>query len=86
MYIIRSFLMNQGLAEQVNYKAMTIHSVSFSLYNIAVCVYYAELFVYDISQSNDATRNGLIAWTFVTYTSFVSQLCLIWIFLQFRSK
>jgi hypothetical protein len=68
---------------------MVIHSVSFSLYNIAIIVYYAELYVYDVnalSDPSEAIHNGLIAWSSVTYTTFISQLCLIWIFLQFRSK
>lgn len=66
---------------------MIIHSVSFSLYNVAIIVYYAELYVYDSAgQTPESIHNGLIAWSFVTYTNFVSQLCLVWIFLQFRSK
>lgn len=87
VYIIRSFLVSQGLSDQVNYKAMIIHSVAFSAYNLAIIVYYMELYVYDSGgQTTEAIHNGLLAWSFVTYTNFLSQACLIWIFLQFRSR
>lgn len=72
---------------------MTIHAVSFSLYNIAVIVLYASYFyylkeTYDLPDDDPkvikARRDALIAWIATTYTNFVAQLCLIWIFLQFR--
>lgn len=73
----------------VNYKSMTIHAVSFSMYIIAIIVQFYFNFVYINASSETkvkATRNNLLANLGVRYTSFVAQLCLIWIFLQFREK
>jgi hypothetical protein len=43
---VRTFLVKVGMASQVNYKQMTIHAVSFGLYNVSVFVYDYALFNY----------------------------------------
>jgi len=93
VYLIRKFLVDQGMRNQVDYQSMTIHAVSFSLYNFAIIVLYVGYFIY-LQIPLDApadyrfkvTRYCLIAWIGTTYTNFAAQLCLIWIFLQFRNK
>ena len=86
VFVIRSFLVEQGLKDQVNHQAMIIHSVSFSLYNLAIVVYYAFYFNYELQLTASSFKSALYAWTVTTYTNFFAQLCLIWIFLQFRTK
>lgn len=86
VFLIRSFLIEQGLKDQVNHKAMMIHSVSFSLYNLAIAVYYVVYFFFEANQNASTWQYALIAWISTTYTNFAAQLCLIWIFLQFRNK
>lgn len=49
VFLIRHFLVEQGLKDSVNHKAMIIHSVSFSLYNLAIIIYYIFFFVYELS-------------------------------------
>ena len=86
---IRTFLVNQGMSKQVNYKAMTVHAVSFSLYNISIIVFYIFYYQY-LTESNEnkksRRREVLIAWIVSSYMTFAAQICLNWIFLQFRSK
>jgi hypothetical protein len=93
VFLIRHFLVEQGLKDQCNHKAMIIHSVSFSLYNLAIIIYYVFFFVFELrtaygtqSQIDTAWVNCLIAWCVTTWTNFFAQLCLIWIFMQFRPK
>lgn len=64
---------------------MTMHAVSFTLYNLSIIVFYVIYFI-KLSNKNEEkeyqlTHNSLIAWTVTTYLSFVAQLCLNWIFL-----
>jgi hypothetical protein len=46
VYKVRSFLVKVGMANQVNYTSMTIHAVSFGLYNVSVVVFYYAFFSY----------------------------------------
>ena len=72
---------------------MTIHSVSFSLYILTIVIFYVFYF-YFIKIEEDAANNErqkktricLMAWISTTCTNFIAQLCLIWIFMQFRQK
>lgn len=92
-------MVDHGLGNQTNYRNMIIHSLSFSLYNAAIIVYYIFFTVFQTTVEYIETPDGLvcnnprwettwanslIAWITTTYTNFVAQLCLIWIFLMFR--
>lgn len=46
VYLIRDFMVNQGMRNQVNYQSMTLHAFSFTLYNISVVAFYVSYFVY----------------------------------------
>jgi len=92
---IRSFLVESGLTHACNYKSMSLHAVSFSLYSLAIVVYYAALFLLNLSYNNPNTTpeqfyqarvRFYITTIIVCYTNFAAQLCLIYIFLQFREK
>lgn len=72
---------------------MTLHAVSFSLYNLAVIVLNVSYYFFTTlskhataEEKQKITRWTLIAWIGTCYTNFIAQLCLIWIFLQFRHR
>ena len=67
---------------------MCLHSVSFSLYNLSIVVFYFffyfyETVPYESPEADDVTHDTLIAWTVTTYTNFVASMFLLWIFLKF---
>ena len=72
---------------------MTLHAATFLTYNIVVIVLFVGHYFYTV-QTNDATaeqkkqvrRVCLIAWICTSYANFLAQLCMIWIFLQFRHR
>jgi hypothetical protein len=101
VYIIRRFLLEHGLGSQTNHKNMIIHSLSFTLYNLAIIIYYIFFTIYETTPEyydnygvktcnnprwQKTWANSLIAWIVTTYTNFFAQLCLIWIFLLFRPR
>ena len=101
VYIIRRFLLEHGLGSQTNHKNMIIHSLSFTLYNLAIIIYYIFFTIFETTTEyleNDGVKicnnprwsetwaNSLIAWNATTYTNFFAQLCLVWIFLLFRPR
>lgn len=49
---IRSFLVESGLTHACNYKSMTLHAVSFSLYSFAIFAYYAALFLLNLAYND----------------------------------
>jgi len=70
---------------------MLLHSVSFSLYNLSIVVFYFFFYFYEtFPQSNLAADNvlkyTLIAWTVTTFTNFIASMFLLWIFLKFLPK
>lgn len=77
VFMISRFLVQQGLRNQVNYKQMILHSVSFSLYNLSIIGFYVAYYAFestpkDSPQEKTVIRDGLIAWTVTTYTNFVA--------------
>jgi uncharacterized membrane protein YqjE len=83
---IRSFLIEQGMQKQVNYQAMYLHGISFSLYNLSIILLYTFYTLWLLDENPTRARNAFYVWIVTTYTNFIAQLCLIWIFLQFREK
>ena len=92
-------MVEQGMRNQVNYTSMSVHAFSFTLYNISVIVFYYSYFRYlqrladlppDVSPENPLvvqyTDSAIRTWIITTYTTFIAQLCLIWIFTGFRIK
>jgi hypothetical protein len=69
---IRSFLVNRGMGNQVNYKAMYLHGISFSLYNLSIIVLYAVYAIFNFYSGYKVTRFCLIAWITTCYSSFVA--------------
>jgi len=46
VYLIRRFLVDTGMGNHVNYQSMTLHAVSFTLYNVSVVCLYLSYFYY----------------------------------------
>lgn len=90
---IRSFLVEIGKRTQVNQKQMIIHAVSFSLYLTAIVMFYIMYYIYTVESRTASAermkvirRYALITWIGTCYTNFIAQLCMIWIFMQFRHQ
>jgi threonine/homoserine/homoserine lactone efflux protein len=83
---IRSFLVARGMGNQVNYRAMYLHGISFTLYNLTIIVFYTFYFLYHFDENSKTTRTVLLLWIGTTFTSFAAQICLVAIFMQFREK
>lgn len=99
VYMIRKFLVEQGMKNQVNYHSMSLHAFSFTLYNASVIAFYVSYYIYfkrltalgpDVKPDNPQliqyTNTALKWWILTTYTTFIAQMCLIWIFYGFRHK
>lgn len=91
--MIRSFIVEKGMAGQINFTQMTIHAGSFLLYNFSIVFFYGSyLFYFERKKTAteeeipQLTRTLFISWIVVCYTNFVAQICLVWIFLQFRER
>lgn len=76
----------------MNYTSLIVNSFSFTLYNVSIIGLYTSYLIYsfrmmgnpDPAEVQIVRRYCLIAWISTCFTNFVAQLCLIWIFLQFR--
>jgi hypothetical protein len=93
VYKIRKQLIDFGRGTQIKQTQMIVHALSFILYDLSILVYYVSFYIFT-SKATTATpeelknlyRDSLITWICTAYFSFLSQLCMIWIFLQFRHR
>jgi ribonucleotide reductase beta subunit family protein with ferritin-like domain len=76
LFLIRRFLVANGLGDDLNDKSMFLHGLSFSLYIISILFYYGFYWTFTWKHTNKATRSALIAWIVTTFTNFTAQICL----------
>lgn len=77
LFLIRRFLVANGLGDDLNDNSMFLHGLSFSLYTISILIYYGFYWTYTWnSREPKAIRSALIAWIVTTFTNFMAQICL----------
>lgn len=80
VFMIRKFLVDHGMSHKINYGAMTLHGVSFSIYNLSIIFFYYFFYRFEHAslKSTDPMiiyekqRDWFIAWIITTYTSFIA--------------
>jgi hypothetical protein len=68
------------MSHKIDYRAMTLHGLSFSLYNLSIIIFYYFFYRYEhallaekpIIVIYDKERAWFIAWITTTFTNFIA--------------
>jgi hypothetical protein len=68
------------MSQKIDYRAMTLHGLSFSLYNLSIIIFYYFFYRFEhalLAEKSEMVilqkeRDWFIAWITTTYTNFIA--------------